>query len=146
MVNRYPQLHALFWIGKPGRHDANDCIGLRVYTYRLVQDRRVATETPLPQSPAQDSCRICGWLVIRRGEVSSERGVDPECWQQIRGKLNGAHSFGKLSARSRQVVFSRSRNDRHIRKTMALLLPLGEYAGGNLVVLHLLVRAVLVHP
>ena len=146
VVNRYPQLHALFWIGKPGWHNANNCVGLRVHTYRLVQDRRVAAEASLPQSPAQDSCRICGWLIIRRSEASSERGFDPECWQQIRGKLDGAYSFGKLSARSRQVVFSRSRNDRHVRKTMALPLPLGEYAGGNLVVRKFIVGAVLIQP
>src|SRR5216110_663908 len=94
VVNRYPQLHALFWIGKPRWHNANNCVGLCVHTYRVVQDRRVAAEASLPQSPAQDSCRICRWLVIRRGEASSERGFDPECWQQIRGKLDGAHSSG----------------------------------------------------
>src|SRR6266550_2653192 len=48
VVNRGPQLHALFWIGKPGWHDTDDLVGLRVKTYRLPQNRGVASEASLP--------------------------------------------------------------------------------------------------
>src|SRR5437763_10441897 len=58
VVNGSPQLHSLLGIGKPGRHDADDRVALCIKTYLLVQNRRVAAETPLPQRPAQNNGAI----------------------------------------------------------------------------------------
>ncbi len=81
VVNRRPQLHALFWIGKPGRHNTDNLVGLRIEAYYFVENRRIAPEAPLPQSPTQDDRRIRGWLIVFRSEASPERRFDPQRWK-----------------------------------------------------------------
>ena len=97
MVNRRPQLHALDRICEPGRHDADDTVGFAIEMDGLVEDRGIATEAPLPQSPAQNSRRIRGWLVVRGSETSPERRFHPKRWQQIPGAESCPHSFRQLS-------------------------------------------------
>jgi len=77
VVNRRPQLHALDRICEPRGHDADDSVGLAIEMDCLVEDRGITSEAPLPQSPAQNSRRIRGWLVVRGSETSPERRFHP---------------------------------------------------------------------
>src|SRR5437879_9632991 len=66
MVCRRPQLHTLFWIGKPRRHHADDRVRLGVKMNGLIQDCGISAEASLPQSPAEDDRGTCRGLIDRK--------------------------------------------------------------------------------
>src|SRR4029077_1376346 len=100
----------------------------------LVQDFGIATESRLPQAPAQHNRAARGRLIVFGAEFPAQGGFYSKRREQSPGALGAARFFRELPARSRQVILRLVLKNRQVRKALALRLPFGEYPRGILVV------------